>query len=45
MIGEPPSLSEGSHWIVKEVSVIPDTSNGPRGGEGLSVEESMLEHE
>ena len=35
-IGDPPSASGGCHASVKEVSDIPDTSNGPRGGDGLS---------
>jgi hypothetical protein len=35
-MGEPPSVSGGCHASVKEVSDIPDTSNGPRGDDGLS---------
>jgi hypothetical protein len=35
-IGDPPSASGGCQASVKEVSDIPDTSNGPRGGDGLS---------
>ena len=35
-IGDPPSDSGGCHASVKEVLDIPDKSNGPRGGDGLS---------
>jgi hypothetical protein len=34
--GDPPSASGGCQASVKEVLDIPDTSNGPRGGDGLS---------
>lgn len=44
MISEPPSLSDDCHWIVKEVSVIPDISSGPRGAEGLSVKNKRWNH-
>lgn len=36
MIGEPPSLSDGCHFMVKELELMPETSKGPRGGEGRS---------
>jgi len=35
-IGDPPSASGGCQANVNEVSDIPDTSNGPRGDDGLS---------
>jgi hypothetical protein len=35
-IGDPPSVSGDCQASVKDVSDIPDTSNGPRGGDGLS---------
>jgi hypothetical protein len=35
-MGDPPSVSGDCQASVKEVSDIPDTSYGPRGGDGLS---------
>jgi hypothetical protein len=34
VIGEPPSSSDGSHLMVNDVLVIPETSNGPLGALG-----------
>jgi hypothetical protein len=42
-MGDPPSVSGDCQDSVKEVSDMPDTSNGPRGGDGLSGKRNKIQ--